>query len=284
MLKKIRQLMAKIPLPPFQNPVPVVAILPLEGVIGSGSRFSSALNLAGIEEKIDQAFDIYNVKAVALAVNSPGGSPVQSELIMRRIQKISQEKKIPVYAFAEDVAASGGYLIALAADEIYAHEASIIGSIGVISAGFGFSKAIEKIGVERRVYAAGDNKSILDPFQPAKDKDIKLLKEIQKEIHEFFKNLVKERRGDRLKGTQKVMFSGQFWAGREAVKLGLVDGIGDIRAVMKEKLGDKTKFKRIKEEKGFIKSLLGMTGGKVKLSDEIMSTLESRSLWGRFGL
>ncbi len=284
MLKKIKQLLTKIPLPLFQNPAPVVAILPLEGVIGSGSRFSSALNLAGIEEKIDQAFDVYNVKAVALAVNSPGGSPVQSELIMRRIQKLSEEKEIPVYAFAEDVAASGGYLISLAAEEIYAHEASIVGSIGVISAGFGFHKAIEKIGVDRRVYAAGDNKSILDPFQPEKDKDVKLLKDMQKEIHEFFKNLVKERRGDKLKGTQKIMFSGQFWAGKEAVKLGLVDGIGDIHSVMKDKLGDKTKFKRIKEEKGFIKGLLGMAATKPKISDEILSTLEDRSLWARFGL
>ncbi|VAV92397.1 Peptidase, family S49 [hydrothermal vent metagenome] len=284
MLKKIKQLLTKIPLPLFQNSAPVVAILPLEGVIGSGSRFSSALNLAALEEKIDQAFDVYNVKAVALAVNSPGGSPVQSELIMRRIQKLSEEKEIPVYAFAEDVAASGGYLISLAATEIYAHEASIVGSIGVISAGFGFHKAIEKIGVDRRVYAAGDSKSILDPFQPEKDKDVKLLKDLQKEIHEFFKNLVKERRGDKLKGTQKIMFSGQFWAGKEAVKLGLVDGIGDIHSVMKDKLGDKTKFKRIKEEKGFIKSLLGMAATKPKISDEILSTLEDRSLWARFGL
>ncbi len=284
MMKKIKQALSKIPLPVFQNPAPVVAILPLEGVIGSGSRFTTALNLAGLEDKINQAFDVYNVKAVALAVNSPGGSPVQSELIMRRIQKLSAEKKIPVYAFAEDVAASGGYLISLAAEEIYAHEASIVGSIGVISAGFGFNKAIEKIGVERRVYAAGDNKSILDPFQPEKDKDVKLLKELQKEIHDFFKSLVKESRGDRLKGTQKIMFSGQFWAGKEAMKLGLVDGIGDIHTVMKEKLGDKTKFKRIKEDKGFIKSLLGMTGPKQRISEEIIATLESKSLWGRFGL
>lgn len=284
MLKKLRELLAQIPLPFLQDPAPVVAILPLEGVIGTTSRFSTALNLAGLEEKIQQAFEVYNVKAVALAVNSPGGSPVQSELIMRRIQKLSEEKKIPVYAFMEDVAASGGYLISLAAEEIYAHEASIVGSIGVISAGFGYDKAIEKIGVERRIYAAGDSKSILDPFQPEKEKDIKILKEIQKDIHDFFKNLVKERRGERLKGTQKLMFSGQFWAGQEALKLGLVDGIGDIHTVMKEKLGDKTKFKRIKEEKGFIKGLLGMTGPKARISDEILSTLETRSLWGRFGL
>ncbi len=284
MLNKIRQILMQIPLPIFQNTAPVVAILPLEGVIGADGRFSSALNLSGLEDKITQAFDVYNVKAVALAINSPGGSPVQSELIMRRIQQLSEEKKTPVYAFAEDVAASGGYLISLAAEEIYAHEASIIGSIGVISAGFGFNKAIEKVGVERRVYAAGDNKSILDPFQPEKEKDIKLLKDMQKEIHEFFKNLVKERRGDKLKGTQKVMFSGQFWAGNEAMKLGLVDGIGDIHSICKQKFGPKTKFKRIKEEKGFIKGLLGIAGPKQHISEEIIGTLESKSLWARFGL
>lgn len=284
MLKQIREFLAQLPIPLFQNPAPVVAILPLEGVIGSNSRFSSALNLAGIEEKITQAFDIYNVQAVALAVNSPGGSPVQSELIMRRIQKMSEEKKIPVYAFAEDVAASGGYLISLAAEEIYAHEASIVGSIGVVSSGFGFDKAIEKIGVDRRVYTAGESKSILDPFQPEKEKDIKILKDMQKDIHDFFKNLVKERRGDKLRGTQKVIFSGLFWAGNEALKMGLVDGIGDIHTVMKEKLGDKTKFKRIKEEKGFIKGLLGIVGGRKQLSDEILATLETRSIWSRFGL
>ncbi|WP_417623444.1 S49 family peptidase [Paremcibacter congregatus] len=284
MLNKIKDLIAQIPLPMFQNRPPVVAILPLEGVIGSGSRFSSGLNLAGVEDKIKQAFEVGNVKAVALAVNSPGGSPVQSELIMRRIQRLSEEKDIPVYAFAEDVAASGGYLISLAAKEIYAHEASIVGSIGVISAGFGFHKAIEKVGVERRVYAAGDNKSVLDPFQPEKENDVKLLKEMQKDIHEFFKNLVKESRGDRLKGTQKVMFSGQFWAGKEALKLGLIDGVGDIHGVMKEKLGDKTKFKRIKDEKGFIKGLLGMRGDKSRISDEILATLETRSVWSRYGL
>ncbi|MCF8475006.1 MAG: S49 family peptidase [Emcibacter sp.] len=284
MLKKLRELLIRIPIPLFQNPTPVVAILPLEGVIGSTSRFSTALNLAGLEEKIEQAFDVYNLKAVALAINSPGGSPVQSELIMRHIQRLSEEKKIPVYAFAEDVAASGGYLISLAAEEIYAHEASIIGSIGVISTGFGFHKAIEKIGVERRVYAAGDNKSVLDPFQPEKEKDVKLLKEMQKEIHVFFKNLVKESRGDRLKGTEKLMFSGQFWAGNEALKLGLIDGIGDIHSVCREKFGDKTKFKRIKEEKGLIKSLIGIKSANLKLSDEIMATMESKSLWSRFGL
>ncbi|NOZ42734.1 MAG: S49 family peptidase [Alphaproteobacteria bacterium] len=284
MLRKIRELLANIPLPFLQNPAAVVAILPLAGIIGTGSRFSPALNLAALEDRIDRAFDVYNLKAVALAINSPGGSPVQSELIMRRIRDIAHEKKIPVYAFAEDVAASGGYLISLAADEIYAHEASIVGSIGVISAGFGFNRAIDKLGVDRRVYTAGDNKSILDPFQPEKDKDIKLLKELQKEIHEFFKTLVKERRGDRLKGVQKILFSGQFWAGKEAVKLGLIDGIGDLHGVMRQKFGRKVKFKRIKEEKGLIKGLLGVSAHRPGISDEILATLESRALWNRFGL
>ena len=284
MLKYLRDLLANIPLPFLQNPAPVVAILPLEGVIGSGGRLSKPLNLAAIEDRITRAFDIYNLKAVALAVNSPGGSPVQSELIMRRIKDIAKEKKIPVYAFAEDVAASGGYLISLAAEEIYAHEASIVGSIGVISAGFGFNRAIDKIGVDRRVYAAGDSKSILDPFQPEKDKDVKLLKDMQKEIHEFFKNLVKESRGDKLKGAQKTLFSGQFWAGKDAVKLGLVDGIGDLHTICREKFGPKTKFKRIREDKPFLKSLLGISLARPKISDEILATLESRALWSRFGL
>lgn len=284
MLKQFRKIIKLIPLPIFQNPAPVVAILPLEGVIGAAGRFSSALNLAAIEEKIDQAFDVGNVKAVALAINSPGGSPVQSELIMRRIRALSEEKEIPVFAFAEDVAASGGYLIALAGEEIYAHKASIVGSIGVISAGFGYVGAIEKLGVERRVYTSGESKSILDPFKPEVEKDIKLIKEIQKEIHDFFKDLVKERRGDKLKGTQKVLFSGKFWTGDEALKQGLVDGVGDLRTIMREKYGDKTKFKHIKEEKGFIKGMLGMSSAKQPLADEILSTLETRSEWGRFGL
>jgi len=284
MLTKIRKILGGIPLPLFQNPTPVVAVLPLEGVIGTAGRFNSALNLAGVEDEIDQAFDVYNVKAVALAINSPGGSPVQSELIMRRIRALSEEKKIPVFAFAEDVAASGGYLISLAGDEIYASTASIVGSIGVISAGFGYVGAIEKLGVERRVYTSGESKSILDPFKPEVKKDIEFIKEIQKDIHDFFKGLVKERRGDKLKGTQKVMFSGKFWTGDEAVKLGLVDGVGDLRSVMREKYGDKTKFKHIKEEKGFVKGLLGITSRRKPIAEEILSTLETRSEWGRFGL
>ncbi len=284
MKKAIQNLISKLPIESLANPDPVVAILPLEGVIGASGRFSNAINLENLEDKIKDAFDVYNVKAVALAINSPGGSPVQSELIVMRIRELSKEKKIPVYAFAEDVAASGGYMLALAGDEIYAHKASIVGSIGVINAGFGYTGAIEKLGVERRVYTAGESKSLLDPFKPEAEKDVKMMKEILKEIHDFFKDFVKEARGDRLKGVQKTLFSGRVWNGTEATKLGLIDGVGDMRSVMKEKLGDDVKFKRIKDEKGFLKGLIGMRGSKASIADEIVNTLETRSEWGRFGL
>lgn len=284
MIKNIRELLAKLPLPFFQNPAPVVAILPLQGVIGTAGRFSDALNLNSLEDNIKAAFETYNVKAVALAINSPGGSPVQSDLIVKAIRRLADETEVPVYAFAEDVAASGGYMLALAGDEIYAHEASIIGSIGVINAGFGFQGALEKLGVERRVYTSGESKSVLDPFKPAQEKDVKILEAMLKEIHEFFKNMVKDCRGDKLKGTQKLMFSGEFWTGREAKKLGLIDELGDLHGVMREKFGKKVKFKRIEKEKGFVKGLLGMSTKRARISDDIAATLESRGEWGRFGL
>ncbi len=284
MKKAIRNLIAKLPIDSLANPDPVVAILPLEGVIGASGRFSNAINIANLEDNIKSAFDVYNVKAVALEINSPGGSPVQSERIVMRIRELSEEKEIPVYAFAQDVAASGGYMLALAGDEIYAHKASIVGSIGAINAGFGFTSAIEKLGIERRVYAAGDNKSILDPFKPEVEKDVKMIKGLLKEVHEFFKEFVKEARGDKLKGVQKTLFSGLVWNGEEAAKLGLIDGVGDLRSVMKEKLGSDVKFKRIKEEKGFLKGMLGMRSANQSIADEIVKSLETRSEWGRFGL
>jgi len=284
MKKTFRNLISKLPIDALANPAPVVAVLPLEGVIGSSGRFSNAINLANLEEKIAEAFEVYNLKAVALTINSPGGSPVQSELIVKRIRELSAEKEIPVYAFAEDVAASGGYMLALAGEEIYAHQASIVGSIGVISAGFGYPAAIEKLGIERRVYTAGESKSLLDPFKPEVEKDVKMMKALLKEVHDFFKTFVKDARGDRLKGLQKTIFSGQVWNGEEATKLGLIDGVGDMRSVMKEKLGDDVKFKRIKEEKSFFKSLLGMRSPNVSIADDVIKTLETRSEWGRFGL
>lgn len=284
MKKAIRNLISKLPIESLANPAPVVAVLPLEGVIGTSGRFSNAINLANLEDKIKSAFDVFNVKAVALAINSPGGSPVQSELIVMRIRELSIEKEIPVYAFAQDVAASGGYMLALAGEEIYAHQASIVGSIGVINSGFGYPAAIEKLGIERRVYTAGESKSLLDPFKPEVEKDVKMMKNLLKEIHDFFKNFVKEARGDRLKGIQKTIFSGQVWNGTEAAKMGLIDGVGDMRSVMKEKLGDDVKFKRIKEEKSFLKGMLGMRGQNSSIADDVIKTLETRGEWGRFGL
>lgn len=284
MKKAIRNLISKLPIDALANPAPVVAVLPLEGVIGTSGRFSNAINLANLEDKIEAAFDVYNVKAVALAINSPGGSPVQSELIVMRIRELSVEKEIPVYAFAEDVAASGGYMLALAGEEIYASKASIVGSIGVINAGFGYPAAIEKLGIERRVYTAGESKSLMDPFKPEVEKDVKMMKSLLKEVHDFFKSFVKEARGDRLKGIQKTIFSGQVWNGDEATKLGLIDGVGDMRSVMKEKLGDEVKFKRLKDEKGFFKGMLGMSSPKVSIAEDVIKTIETRGEWGRYGL
>lgn len=284
MKKTFRNLIAKLPIDALANPDPVVVVLPLEGVIGTSGRFSNAINLGNMEDKIKAAFEVYNVKAVALAINSPGGSPVQSELIVMRIRELSKEKEVPVYAFAEDVAASGGYMLALAGDEIFAHRSSIVGSIGVINTGFGYPAAIEKLGIERRVYTAGESKSLMDPFKPEVEKDVKMMKSLLKEVHDFFKDFVKEARGDRLKGVQKIIFSGQVWNGEEATKLGLIDGVGDMRSVMKEKLGDDVKFKRLKEEKGFLKGMLGMRAPKISIAEDVIKTIETRSEWGRFGL
>ena len=284
MNKLIRNLIAKIPIDALANPDPVVAVLPLEGVIGTSGRFSNAINLSNLEDKIKAAFDIYNVKAVALSINSPGGSPVQSELIVKRIRELSEEKEIPVYAFAEDVAASGGYMLALAGEEIYAHKASIVGSIGVISAGFGYPGAIEKLGIERRVYTAGESKSLMDPFKPEVEKDVKMMKTLLKDVHSFFKEFVKEARGDKLKDIQKNIFSGQVWNGEEATKIGLIDGVGDMRSIMKEKLGEDVKFKRLKDEKGFFKGLLGVHRPNVSIAEDVIKTIETRGEWGKYGL
>ena len=231
---------------------------------------------------LEKAF-IKGVKAVALSVNSPGGSPVQSALIHARIRSLAEEFKIPVYVFCEDVAASGGYWLACAGDEIYADESSIIGSIGVVSAGFGFVKAIGKLGVERRVHTAGENKSILDPFQPQKPEDVKRLLALQKEIHLAFKTLVRTRRTGKLKGKENEMFSGAFWAGRQALELGLVDGIGHMHDVLKQKFGKKLVIKNIVASQGWGLKRLGF-GTFAELPAAAIETLETRALWAKFGL
>ena len=274
---------------------PIVPVVRLSGVIGAVSPFRSGLTLAGCAGTLERAFKMRGIEAVAIAVNSPGGSPVQSALIHKRIRALSAEHEVPVYVFAEDVAASGGYMLACAGDEIYADESSVIGSIGVISAGFGFTEAIGKLGIERRVYTAGENKMILDPFQPEKEKDVERIKSLQLDIHESFKNLVRERRGDQLTGEESEMFSGAFWPGRPALDLGLIDGIGDMRAVMREKLGDEVELKVIQQQRGWLRRRLGADAlvdslaGSVEqlgpsLAGDLLAVLEERALWSRYGL
>ncbi len=261
-----------------------VAFLNLSGVIGKDSKLESGLNFQNCEPLLKNAFEVKNVKAVALAINSPGGSPVQSELIYNYIRELSIEKKIPVYTFAQDVAASGGYWLLLAGDEIYAHNSSIIGSIGVIFSGFGFVEAIKKLGIERRVYTEGKNKAILDPFIPEQNENIEILKDCQRDIFENFKALVKMRRGEKLGKNEEFLnekiFTGAFWSGKKAAEFGLIDGVCDMRSKMKEKFGDKVEIINIIAKKGFIKSLLSE---KTSIAENIISKIEERLIFNRFG-
>lgn len=258
---------------------PTVAVLRLTGVIGGHGLSRRGLTLAGLAPSIERAFKLRHLAAVALSVNSPGGSPVQSALIAGRIRALAEEKDIPVYAFCEDAAASGGYWLACAADEIYADGASIIGSIGVVSAGFGFPALLEKIGVERRVHTAGGRKAILDPFQPENPDDIDRLKEIQADIHEQFIDYVRARRGDRLDASDEVLFSGEFWTGRRAKALGLIDGIGDLRGVMRDKFGEKVRLRVVGGRRGWLERRIGLHA-----VDGLLEGVESRMHWWRFGL
>lgn len=278
----------------FGDPPPRVAVLPLYGVIMAGGRLRQAINMASVAERIDEAFSMTGVSAVALLVNSPGGSPVQSALITKRIRDLAAEKHVPVLAFAEDVAASGGYMLALAGDEIYANESSLIGSIGVISAGFGFKEAITKLGVERRLYTAGESKAMLDAFSDEKPEDVERLKEMQADIHENFKKMVRDRRGKRLKGLRGKIFSGDVFTGHESVKLGLIDGIGDMRTVLRDRFGENVKFQVLGEKKPRLGALLGLgqqskgnysqAVGLGEWPHAMLAAVEERLFWNRFGL
>jgi len=282
---------------------PVVAVLRLNGVIGAVSNFRSGLSITDLAEPIEEAFKMKNAKAVALIINSPGGSPVQSSLIFKRIRALAVEKELPVYAFVEDVAASGGYMLACAADEVYADESSIVGSIGVISSGFGFTGLIEKVGIERRVHTSGENKSSLDPFVKENPEDVQRLLDLQSEVHENFKQLVRTSRGDRLKegDGQTKLFTGEFWAGAKGVELGLIDGIGDIRATMREKFGDKVDMRIVGSKQSWMRKMMGMSSATPSqgttsmidglpsniagnLAQGLVETLETKTLWSRFGL
>lgn len=282
-------LLRHLPLRRFKEPPPLVNVLRLSGVIGGIGRFRRGLNLASQAQLIDRAFKSPRLSAVALAINSPGGSPVQSALIGARIRALAAEKEVPVIAFAEDVAASGGYWLACAADEIFAHDSSIIGSIGVITAGFGFPELLSRIGVERRVYTAGERKAMLDPFRAEQPDDIKRLKSIQADIHDGFKDYVRARRGSRLKGDEAELFSGEFWTGRQALKLGLVDGLGDLRQVMRARFGERVRLRvidgprRLRVPFGFNASGL-RTPDLAASAQALVEAVEERALWSRYGL
>jgi signal peptide peptidase SppA len=280
----LRDLLAKLPIERFCNPPPLVGVLRLDGVIGrSVGPGRPGLTLESHEKAIAKLFANKRLKAVALVINSPGGSPVQSALIAKRIRDLADEKELPVTAFCEDVAASGGYWLACAADEIFADENSIVGSIGVISAGFGFVDLIERFGIERRVYSTGPRKGMLDPFQDEKPDDVDRLRELHEDIFENFKNHVRRSRGDRLHATDDALFTGDIWTGRQAVEVGLVDGLAEMRSEMRKRHGDKVKFQRAEIRRGLFSRLRG--GARAGFDPAgLIGALDDWAQWKRFGL
>jgi serine protease SohB len=272
--------------------LPTVPVVRLTGVIGFSTPLKPGLTLAGIARALDRAFAMGKPKAVALSINSPGGSAVQSHLIYRRIRQLAEEKSVPVIAFVEDVAASGGYMIACAADEIVCDSSSILGSIGVVGGTFGFNRLIEKVGIERRLYTSGERKAMLDPFLPEKPEDVERLKAIQREIHEGFIALVKSRRGAVLAGPEETLFSGEYWTGRRSLELGIADRVGDLRSTVRERFGDKVATPLVSAERslfgrripGVGASYLGEPWAGAGFADEVLSAIEARALWARYGL
>ena len=258
----------------------LVAHIKLNGVIGNAGKFKQGIDFSGQEEIIEKAFSLKKAKAVAITINSPGGSPVQSHLIYKFIREQAKKNKMKVIVFAEDVAASGGYLIACAGDEIYANSSSIIGSIGVIYSSFGFTELIKKIGVERRVHTAGKNKSTLDPFLDEKKEDIERLKTIQLDLHKDFIKVVEESRSSKLNKSDIELFSGEFWSGSKAKELGLVDEIGNANEVLKEKFGEEVIIKKFEKSKGWLSKKLSSSNNQI---DQLANILEERSIWQKYG-
>ena len=267
----------------------IIPVIYISGIIGNVGGLRNGVTISSIENLIEKAFKIKNSSAVAIIINSPGGSPVQSSLIYKRIKALAKKNKTKVIFFVEDVAASGGYYIACSGDEIYVDENSIVGSIGVIYASFGFDKLIKKYGVERRIFTTGKYKSILDSFQKKKIDDVKKLKSIQVEIFKNFQDVVLKSRKKKINQQNKNIFSGSFWTGKEAVKLGLVDGIGDMKTIIEKKFGKKIKYIFIKQKKSFFKSLFSKTYnskdlvGTKKIINDMMSYIENRNIWSRYG-
>ena len=259
----------------------IISHIKLTGIIGNVGKFRQGIEYSGQENIIKKAFSVKKAQAVAVTINSPGGSPVQSHLIYKFIREQAKKHKKKVIVFAEDVAASGGYLIACSGDEIYANSSSIIGSIGVIYSSFGFKDLIQKIGVQRRVYTAGKNKSTLDPFLEEKDEDIKRLKNIQLELHQDFIDVVEKSRGSKLKKESGIeLFSGEFWSGKKAIELGLIDGIGNAEQILREKFGEEVLIKKFEKTKGWLAKKLSTSEDH---ADKLISILEERSIWQRYG-
>tara|TARA_B100000902_G_C27198915_1_gene857966 strand:- start:365 stop:1171 length:807 start_codon:yes stop_codon:yes gene_type:complete len=259
----------------------IVPHLKLSGVIGNVGKFRQGIDFSSQEEIISKAFSFKKAPCIAITVNSPGGSPVQSHLIYSFIKQQAKKNNKKVIVFTEDVAASGGYLIACAGDEIYANSSSIIGSIGVIYSSFGFTELIKKIGVERRIHTAGKNKSTLDPFVEEKKEDIERLKNIQLDLHKDFINVVEESRGLKLKRSEVELFSGEFWSGRKAKDLGLIDGIGDVNQVLKEKFGENVIIKKFEKSKSWLSKKLSSSNDQI---DQLTNILEEKSVWQKYGL
>ncbi len=282
----IDDLLRQLPVERWRNPPPLVAVLRLDGIIAA--RGARALSLRRMAPPLERAFTARGLKAVALAINSPGGSPVQSQLIYRRIRQLAAEKGVPVYAFCEDVAASGGYWLALAADEIFAEETSLLGSVGVVTASFGFAEVLRRLGVQRRIYTAGENKSMLDPFLAEDAKGIERLKSLQRDMHESFKELVRSRRGAKLTGPEDELFSGEIFTGRKALAYGLIDGIGDLRGVMRERYGEEVRLRLVDAERRRYQwfSWFGLPRRPDvgDLAADLLARLEERLIWARFGL
>jgi len=267
----------------FRSNRPVVHAIRLTGAIGAVSPFRPGLSLHAVEPTLKRAFSRKGLAAVAIQINSPGGSAVQSALIHARIRTLASKHNTPVLVFCEDVAASGGYWLACSGDEIYADTSSIVGSIGVIAASFGFVEAIAKLGIERRVHTAGDNKSILDPFQPEKPDDIARLLALQGDVHEDFKSLVRARRAGKLRGEESELFSGAFWSGRKALELGLIDGIGHMHEVLAMRFGEKVEIRMIEKPQGWGLRRLGFSSAEA-VAGRLAAALEERAMWSRFGL
>jgi serine protease SohB len=292
MLDRIRSFLAPVTPSRFRPDLVVVPVVRLAGIIGFTTPLRPGLTLSSIARSLDRAFTWPRANAVALVINSPGGSAVQSHLMFQRIRQLAEENARPAIAFVEDVAASGGYMIACAADEIVCDASSILGSIGVVGGTFGFNRLIEKLGIERRVYTAGERKVMLDPFLPEKPEDVEHLKAIQREIHHSFIALVKSRRGAALVGPEETLFSGEYWTGQKSIELGLADRIGDLRSSLRERFGDKVATPLVSAERGLFgrripgvgATALGQLWGGAGFADEVLSAIEARALWARYGL